>query len=125
MNEIVGYCTISKNAKTGLCVSEHISSFIGKDVRVLEFTDDGDVLVVNSQGTGIATFDKCDVYRSFKCIQFSEVLMPPDLNEIDKMLYYHKVMTRKGGYNNLLKNMVIQASLMKGVFNDGFLFSKQ
>lgn len=44
---------------------------------------------------------------------------------MEQMMYVHKVTTRKGGYNNLLKNMVIQVSLMNGKLTDDFLFQKE
>ena len=36
-----------------------------------------------------------------------------------------KRMFRKGGYNDIVKKMVIAASLNRGEFNDVFLFQKQ
>lgn len=91
----------------------------------MEFGHDGCVLVINPQSTALAMFEKEDIYRSFKCGYFSGVLTPPELNHIEEMLYYHKAISRKGGYNRVLMNMVIQASLMKGKFTDDFLWQKQ
>lgn len=121
--EVVGYCTINRNATTGR--GEDLHTFIGKDCRVLEFAKDGGVLVLNQQATSVAMFDKQDVYRKFECGTDGHVICPPNLNIFEKMAYFTKVTTRKGGYNNLLKNMVIQASLMKGKLNDDFLFQKE
>ena len=39
--------------------------------------------------------------------------------------YVAKAQQRKGGYNHLLRNMVIEASLMKSKFYDSFLWQKQ
>jgi hypothetical protein len=36
-----------------------------------------------------------------------------------------KSQQRKGGYNGLVRNMVIEASLMKGKFHDSFLWAMQ
>jgi hypothetical protein len=121
--EVTGYCTISKNATTGR--GENLQSFIGKDCRVFEFSTDGGVLVVNSEATGVAMFDKEDVVRKFECRVVGDVLCPPQLNVVEQMVYVAKVTMRKGGYNNLLKNMVIQASLAKGKLSDDFLFQKE
>lgn len=118
--EIVGYCTIHKNATSG--VGLELETFIGKDVRVIEFGWDGGVMVVNSSATGIATFDKKDVYRKFECRVVGEVLCPPDMDMMQQIIHSAKVMSRKGGYNQILKNMVIQMSLMKGKLTDDFLF---
>ena len=121
--DIVGYCTIDRNATTG--VAKNINSFLGKDLRVMEFAADGGVLVLNPEATELAMFDKKDVYRKFECTICGDVICPPRLDMMGQMAYTYKVTTRKGGYNPLLKGMVIQASLMKGKFNDSFLFQKQ
>lgn len=121
--EVSGYCTINRNATTGR--GENLQSFIGKDCRVMEFARDGGVLVINAEATGMAMFDKQDVYRKFECKVIGDVLCLPELNMMEQMMYVSKVTMRKGGYNNLLKNMVIQASLMKGKLNDDFLFQKE
>lgn len=121
--EVVGYATIKKDAvgQSPLPMSE----FQGQDVRVMEFAVDGGVLVLNAKATGIAMFDKEHIYRKFECRMEGDVVCPPGLNIIERMMYVGKVMGRKGGYNQLLKQMVIQASLMKGKFNDQFLFAVQ
>lgn len=121
--DTVGYCTIRKGATTGK--GDKLDSFMGKDCRVLEFADDGGVLVINQESSSIATFDKADVSRSFKCKVIGDIICSPELNEVEQIIYTSKVMGRKGGYNQLLKSMVIQAGLMKGKFNDTFLFQNQ
>jgi hypothetical protein len=121
--ELAGYCTISKNATTGR--GSNLESFIGKDCRVMEFAADGGVLVINSEATSLASFDKVDVYRKFECKACGDVLCSPELDLVGQMIYATKVTTRKGGYNLLLKNMIIQASLMKGKLYDDFLFQKE
>lgn len=121
--EVVGYCTIKKDATTG--VGLELESFIGKDCRVIEFARDGGVMVMNSQATSIATFDKQDIYRKFECSVSGDIICPPNLNILQQIEYSAKVTFRKGGYNLLLKNMVIQMSLAKGKFTDNFLFQKE
>lgn len=121
---IVGFCTISKNA-TSCAGAENPSEFIGKDCIVMEFTDFGDVLVLNPEGTALAMFEQKDVYRKFKCGYVNGVITPPNLDLINQMAYVGKCMARKGGYNIILKNMVIVASLQKGEFHDSFLWQKQ
>lgn len=120
--EVVGYCTIKKDGKTG--VGPKIETFLGQDCRVMEFTPEGDVLVVNRDGTAMAMFDACDVVSKFECSLSGDVICPPNLNLVEQMVYHTKVITRQGGYNNLLRNMVIAASLHKGKFNDTFLFQQ-
>ena len=122
--DIVGFCTIRPNATT--CKgAERPEEFMGKDCPVMEFDQWGGVLCLNPQGTAMAMFDKDDIKRQFKCKMRGEFIYPPDLDEIGQMAYMSKVISRKGGYNALLRNMVIQASLMKGEFNDNFLFAKE
>lgn len=122
--EVTGYATIKKDAKTG--IGSNPEKFFGQDVRVIEFsTDNEGVLVVASDGESMCMFDKEDVKRSFKCGVIGEIITPPDMDISEKMIYSMKVMNRKGGYNNLLRAMVIQASLMKGKFDDNILFAKE
>ena len=122
--DIQGFCTIKKNATTGTG-TENPEWFLGEDCAVMEFGHDGCVLVLDKEGRGMAMFDKEDVARKFECNIMMDVIVPPKLNLIEQMAYATKVITRKGGYNNLLKNMVIQASLFKGKLNDDFLFQKE
>jgi len=118
--DLVGYCFVNKKTTTGMSAIS-IFEFEGKTCRVLEFAEDC-VLIMNSVATGIASFDMCDVGASFKCSEIGEVICSPDLNEMEKMLYSTKCITRKGGYNYIVKNMVVQASLHYGKFNDNVLW---
>lgn len=124
--EIQGYCRIKKTATTGRGAKDY-APFLGETLRVMEFASDGGVMVgvmvVNAEGTALASFDKVDVERWFSCKAVGDVLVPPDLGFADQLLYYHKVTGRKGGYNRILKQMVIEASLHKGRLNDNLLFS--
>jgi hypothetical protein len=124
MNQIVGFAHINRNATT--CKgAKNPSEFIGQTCAVMEFGVDGCVLVLNPQSTALAMFDKEDVSRSFKCGYSNGVVTPPDLDMLNQMMYVTKAQMRKGGYNSLLCNMVIEASLMKGVFTDSFLWALQ
>lgn len=122
--EVVGYALIKGDAKSGMSPIA-ISNFLNKPVRVLEFTRNGDVLVVDTQSTGLATFDACDIRSKFECSVMGEYIMPPGLNEIEKMIYVGKLQSRKGGWAPILKHMVIMASLHKQQYNDAFLWQKQ
>jgi hypothetical protein len=124
MNDIVGFAEISKTATT--CKgAKNPEEFIGKTCAVMEFGRDGCVMVLNPLGTALAMFEKEDVYRSFRCEYVDGVVTPPDLELFEKMSYVIKAQQRKGGYNHLLRNMVIQASLMKSKFHDSFLWQMQ
>ena len=124
MDQIVGFVHINKNATT--CNGAlNPNEFIGQTCAVMEFGVGDCVLVLNPQGTAVASFDKEDVQRSFKCGFFAEVITPPNLSPLEQITYVTKAQNRKGGYNNLLRNMVIAASLSRGEFSDGFLWEKQ
>ena len=124
MTDIVGFADISKTATT--CKGAiNPEEFIGKTCAVFEFGRDGCVMVLNPLGTAMAMFEKVDVVRSFRCEYINGVVTPPDLGFIEKMIYVAKAQQRKGGYNHLLRNMVVEASLMKSKFFDSFLWQKQ
>ena len=113
--KVVGYCIIKKDAKSGMSPLE-MSEFInGRPIRVYEFSKvDGSVLVINNEATGLVTFDKEDIQSSFRCEMLGNVCVSPDLNLIERSLYAAKVLNRKGGYNDLLMNMVIASCLHYG-----------
>ena len=124
MNKIVGFVHINKNAKT--CKGAiNPNEFIGKTCAVMEFGVDDCVLILNPESTALAMFDQEDVYRSFKCGYSNGVVTPPGLDMLNKMMYVTKALQRKGGYNNVICAMVIEASLSKGEFHDSFLWAKQ
>jgi hypothetical protein len=96
--------------------------FQGKVVRVVEFSPEGDVLVISPCGTRMGDFAKMNVLRSFACHVEGEVVCPPGLNLAERMLYSLNAMNRKGGYCQTVKWMVIVASLAKGTFTDDFIW---
>jgi len=122
--ELVGYAEIRKDATTGMSAVS-LDLFKGNAVRVYEFASDGGVLVLDAKATGLATFDACDVVRKFECAEVGEYLIPPGLHFLEQHLYVANLMNRKGGWNPLLRQMLIGSSLHKGKFNDSFLFQKQ
>lgn len=122
--DVVGFATIKRDAKS-IVTAGKISDFTEGRVRVLEFATDGGVLCVNANADAIAMIEKEDVLSSFKCTLEGDFVCPPNLNILQRMEYGAKCMCRKGGYNNIVKEMVIAASLHKREFNDGFLWQKQ
>lgn len=124
MNQIVGFAYINPNAKT--CKGAiNPDEFLGKTCAVMEFGFDDCILALNPEGTALAMFDKEDVHKKFKCNYINGIVIPPDLEFIEQMIYINKIQQRKGGYNNLIRNMVIEASLLKGKFYDHFLMTKK
>lgn len=124
MNTLVGFVTISRNATTCKGALEP-NEFIGKNCSVMEFDREGGVLCLNPQGTALAMFDKQDIARSFKCGYRGGIITPPNLDMLGEMSYVIQAQQRKGGYCGLVRNMVIEASLMKGEFTDSFLWAMQ
>lgn len=123
----VGYCVIRKNSTTGISTAP-ISDFEGKPIRVMEFGVDDCVLVINNEGTVLATFNKEDVAASFKCSIHGEYILPPgieDHNLIAVFTHTEKLANRKGGYNNIIRNMIIATSLHKGEYTVNWLFENQ
>lgn len=122
--DIVGFVHINKNATT--CKgAKNPAEFIGQTCPVFEFDQEGGVLCMNPQGTAMAMFDNVDVFRKFECSVHGDVICPPGQDTLANMGYATACLTRKGGYNKMLARMVIEASLMKGKFHDGFLWAKQ
>lgn len=121
-----GFCTISPKATTGKGIQDDmLPTFLGQICQVEEFDREGGVLCLNKNNSALGMFDKEDVLNSFECDMQFGVILPPNLNTFEQMAYYVKLTTRLGGYDNMLKSMVIVGSLHKGVYTDGFLFSKQ
>ena len=121
--DIQGYAIIRHGAQGTSAIG--IEAFYGRPVRVMEFAQDGGVLVIDSQATGFGMFDKEHVQRSFRCTMQGHVVCPPDLDILGRMAYATQAMMRKGGYNQMVQQLVVAASLHAGEFNDSLLWSKQ
>lgn len=67
--------------------------------------------------------DMNDVESYFLCEMVGEVILPPGLSTEDKAFYYSKRLNRIGGYNDIVKKMVIMNSLRSGKVDDRFLFA--
>lgn len=123
--ETQGYAQIAKNATSGIGAIDPKLFTEDMYCRVIEFVNDGAVLVIDREANGLMVFEKEDIVSSFKCSVVNGVIIPPDLSFMQATLYMHKCLNRKGGYNKTLSAMVVMASLRKGKFNDDFLWSKQ
>ena len=124
--DTTGYATIKKDAKSHIAkMAKSPEKFLGEDVRVLEFAKDGGVLCVSRDATEVAMFDKEDILRCFKCSVLGDVITPPDMDFLTQTAYSSCVLSRIGGYGRIMRDMVIQGSLMKGVFSDEFLWALQ
>ncbi|MPM12596.1 hypothetical protein SDC9_58950 [bioreactor metagenome] len=119
MKDTIGFCTIS-TAPEGKYVADP-DFWKGKTCRVVDITIAGDVLV--KLDNKIGAFEAKDVVSIFRCQMFADVICSPEISFSDQMLYYKKIMNRKGGYNSLLRDMIISVSLRNGKFTDDFVFA--
>jgi len=95
-------------------------------LRIIDVSVDGSsFLVVNTKGTDVACVGKEDVDRIFFCRVVGGVILPPDVKPDQILVEYIRRVTRRGGYGQIIKCMVIAASLHSGQFDDRFLFEKQ
>ena len=126
---IAGYVALKKTTSPAGVADNMLHTFQGGHIcAVMEFDNDGNgALVLNPQCTALGMFDKDDFLASFKCIQVGNVIMSPSLKDdmLAQMSYTSQVLSRKGGYNDTLKKMIIVQSLNKGEFDDSVLWQKQ
>lgn len=120
LGDIVGYCVIKKGATA--FTPGNLEDFYNKPLRVLEFATDGGVFVIDSKGSSLAAFNKEDILSLFRCSVHAGVICPPDLDILSQMAYSTQRLTRKGGYDQLVRHMVVLNSLRKGFLEDAFLF---
>lgn len=137
MLELKGYCTLKS--------TRHVVIGLDPDLNPTEYNklkdelDHGclltivDIAVNNTGFLCFASDPGCvvdvqsmdDVYKYFYCDKFNDVLLPPGLDDTQKLIQSIKRVTRDGGYNHIIRKMVIGASLIKGEFTDDFLFTKR
>lgn len=118
-----GYCLLIDNPIM-IPEPDNKQDWLNKPLRVIEFDSTGGALILNPNGENLALVDKEYIKSSIKCKFMGDVIMPEDISEVDAIVYYNKVHSRKGGYNDTLRKMVIAASLHSGKFNDNFLWQK-
>lgn len=121
--EIVGFADVSE---TAACMGAmDPSQFRNKTCAVMEFSRDGGALVLCPDGSALAMIEPDEIKRRFECTYMNSVVCPPDLAPIAQTMYCMKVLGRRGGYAPVLRGMVIQASLMRGEFDDRMLWHNQ
>ena len=111
MMEIVGFAWIKNPAPThsGLGKPE---DFAGKIVPCLEINQWGDVLVFHAEK--MATFDKTDVLKSFRCSVFNTYVLPPS-DPIQRM-EHHQQAARMSSDVKAFNAAVIAVSIQKGEY---------
>jgi hypothetical protein len=116
MQRIVGYIEIKKDS-----IILNKNKFKNTIYSVIEFTSDGNALITNRNINKTILVDKSDIRRKFECEEYRDCIVPPNLTEYEKLIYYNKM--RKAKYcNNDIKSMVINAGLTFGEFIDEFLW---
>lgn len=127
IGDIKGYC-ILKSTNTIMGYAGDPEELI-KGVpflRIIDIAvDNSGFMVLNPQGNALAVVDMPDIDRYFLCDEMAGVLIPPDLNFGQQLIEAHRRSSRKGGYNEIIRRMVIVASLHAGKFCDDFLFELQ
>ncbi len=122
LGDIKGFAHI-KNETKSIISPAPSSDFEGEIVRVIDWAvDDSSALCINPKGTAIGDIPMEDICRSFRCGSQGPVLTPPGASITEQIFYTTKVLRRKGGYNSILKRLVVAASLSKGKFDDSILF---
>ena len=136
IGEVKGYCLLKStehcfigyNEKSDPAGYREIKeSLVGRPLRIVDVAvDNSGFLVLAPNGRALVDVRSMDdVDRHFLCDELADVLIPCGLSPQEKMMESMRRMNRKGGYNELLRKMVIVASLQKKEFNDDFLFAKQ
>lgn len=136
VGEIKGYCLLKSidNVFIGMNKAWYPKEYaeieqllLTNPVRIIDIgVDNSGFLVLEPKARCICDVRNMDDVQShFLCDQVGDVLIPPGLSELDKMLEMNKRTMRKGGYNDILRRMVVINSLRKNKFDDDFLFAKQ
>jgi len=135
MNEVKGFIYLKNDAdlstamhsetlfKEEEILKEKKEIWLGKHLRCLEINKNSkSALVVSSDSTKMAMFDLTSASSYFECHIEGDVICPPELDIIGRLAYFTKAMSRNGGYNRIVAQLVVAASLHKGEFNDAFLW---
>ena len=123
--EVAGYCVVKNTADFSMAMPDDKSQWVNKPLRALEINEEArSVLVVSPCGAGIAMFDMDSLKSYFHSVEIGGVLLPKNLDMMERTMYHGLVISRNGGYNHLLKQMVIMQSLHKGEFDDSVLWAK-
>jgi hypothetical protein len=123
--ELQGYCIIKKDANFKNVMGAPVD-WLDKPLRAVELNDNTDsAIVLSESGTMVGMFDYKDIRCQFKCNDHGEVLLPPNLDAVEKLLYFTYTMGRNVGYNKIVRTMVIMGSLHSGEFNDKFLWQRK
>jgi len=143
VGDIKGYCILNKDADLNFAMDDESGNifdsrseeekqknlkdiWLSKPLRCLEINENTQsILALSSDAVKMGMFDMEDVASYFYCDVLNGVILPPDLDFLVQGAYAFQAQQRKGGYNQIVANMVIAASLHKRKFNDSFIWEKQ
>lgn len=98
----------------------------GRPLRCMEINKSSkSILAISNDGTKMGMFSFEDASTFFDCIEEGGIICPPEMDHLERIVYMSKVINRIGGYNSIVRSLVIGASLFKGEFNDSVLWEKQ
>ncbi len=132
---IKGYCTLKNLGSVFIGYPENGEEY--EDIRktileasylpIMDIAVDGDgLMVIEPKGRCVIDVRNMESIRSwFECEEYGGIIMPRNLNMVEKLVFWSKRTGRKGGYGAIVKQMVIMSSLHKGKFTDDFLFQNQ
>jgi hypothetical protein len=123
--DLAGYALPKKDANGKS--STDISKFRGIPCRAFEINHDSkSVLIITPDGQDLGMFDFDQIERMFECRSFSGLLVPPDLDEIQALIYVGRVFSYAQNQlrdMDFIRKMVIVQSLAKGSFCDILYFN--
>lgn len=136
IGELKGYCLLESLDNVFIGYDKDLNPDTYEDIkkrvsespmRIMDIgVDNSGFLCLEPLARCLVDVRSMDSVRShFFCESHGDVLLPPGLDMIHKMTEFAKRMTRKGGYGDIVRKMVIFNSLRVGKFDDEFLFSKE
>lgn len=136
VGEIKGYCTLKSLDNVFIGYDEDAFPKVYKEIQERSLQNPLRIIDIGRDNSGflalepgglclldIRSMEGVDKY--FFCESSGDYILPPNLTYKDKFGYIFKCMNRKGGYDNIIRRMVIFASLHSGKFDDRFLWDKE
>lgn len=124
IGDIKGYCLLKSSLDCDIIMGTK-ADWENKICSAMELNDvTQSALLIDSSGTQMGMFEYKHIERMFKCDVVNGVIIPPTKDLMKGFFEASVRQSRKGGYNDIVKRMVIAASLHRQEFNDDFLFEK-
>jgi hypothetical protein len=119
-----GYAILKPSADCTMAVGEPQNWLNPKAIHIAMELNDRSQSALLINGAEMGMFEYSDLQHYFRCDRQGEILLPPGLDMFEQMLYASLATQRNGGYNEIVKKMVIMASFHKNEFNDNFIWQK-